>query len=201
MKLYDISQEVFSSSVYPGDRPPQRIEEKRMARGDTYNLTSFRMCAHNGTHMDAPFHFLNDRETIDEISLGQVVGECYVAACGADIRRDEALSILSAAAAAHPACSRRILLAGEGDLTPEGAAAFAEAGVCLLGVEGQSAGPISSPMEVHKLLLSSGCVLLEGICLSRVPEGAYFLCAAPLSLGGADGAPVRAFLIDFHREE
>ena len=50
-------------------------------------------------------------------------------------------------------------------------------------------------MEVHKKLLGAGTVLLEGIRLGEVPEGAYFLYAAPINLGGAEGAPCRAVLI------
>ena len=50
-------------------------------------------------------------------------------------------------------------------------------------------------MQVHKILLSQNIVLLEGIVLKAVPEGHYFLSAAPLNLAGSDGAPCRAYLI------
>ncbi|MGN0392012.1 MAG: hypothetical protein ACI4FW_04030 [Bariatricus sp.] len=39
-------------------------------------------------------------------------------------------------------------------------------------------------------------MLLEGICLDRVPEGGYFLNATPINLGGGDGAPCRAILVE-----
>lgn len=51
-------------------------------------------------------------------------------------------------------------------------------------------------MEVHLILLGANVVLLEGIRLSEVSEGVYFLNAAPLNLSGADGSPCRAVLID-----
>ena len=69
MKIYDISQEVFNCAVYPGDMAPQKIEDMRMERGDLYNLTSFQMCAHNGTHVDAPFHFIKDGKTVEALAL------------------------------------------------------------------------------------------------------------------------------------
>ena len=50
-------------------------------------------------------------------------------------------------------------------------------------------------MQVHLILLRREIALLEGIVLQDVPEGHYFLSAAPLNLGGADGAPCRAYLI------
>ena len=79
MKIYDISQEVFSSSVYPGDPAPEKKQLQSMECGDLYNLTAFSMCAHNGTHVDAPRHFIKDGKTIDEMPLEAFVGLVYVA--------------------------------------------------------------------------------------------------------------------------
>jgi arylformamidase len=45
-------------------------------------------------------------------------------------------------------------------------------------------------------MLGAEIVLLEGIRLSEVKEGVYLLNAAPLNLGGSDGAPCRAILMD-----
>ena len=73
---------------------------------------------------------------------------------------------------------------------------FADAGLLLLGNESQTVGPENAPMEVHLILLSAEVVLLEGICLAVVPEGVYFLNAAPINLSGADGAPCRAILVE-----
>ena len=73
---------------------------------------------------------------------------------------------------------------------------FADAGVLLVGNESQTVGPENAPMKVHLILLGAEVVLLEGIRLAKVPEGVYLLNAAPLNLGGADGAPCRAILLD-----
>jgi len=48
---------------------------------------------------------------------------------------------------------------------------------------------------VHMILLGAEIVALEGLNLQEVPDGTYFLNAAPLNLAGADGAPCRAILI------
>ena len=45
MKIYDISQEVFSCAVYPGDPKPQAQALCSYAAGDVYHLTAFSMCA------------------------------------------------------------------------------------------------------------------------------------------------------------
>ena len=189
--LYDISQEVFSCAVYPGDPSPQRRVLCATTTGDLYNLTAFSMCAHNGTHIDAPFHFLRDGRTVEQMELKAFVGECYVARHQGDVTADDARCILKKAAGAE-----RLLIAGEITVTAEAAKVFAAHPLRLLGNEGQSVGPENAPMEVHKILLGRGIALLEGIVLHAIPEGRYFLSAAPLKLAGSDGAPCRAYLMD-----
>ena len=191
MKIYDISQEVFSCAVYPGDPKPEKQTLCATDAGDLYNLTAFSMCAHNGTHVDAPFHFLKDGKTIEQLDLSIFVGDCYVARHAGDVTAADARSILEKAGDAQ-----RILIAGEATVTEAAAEVFATSRICLLGNEGQTVGPENAPMQVHKILLSRNIALLEGIVLKEVPEGRYFLSAAPLNLAGADGAPCRAYLID-----
>ena len=191
MKFYDISQEVFSCRVYPGDPKPERQILSATDRGELYNLTAFSMCAHNGTHVDAPFHFLPEGKTLEKMGLEHFAGDCFVAWHQVDVTAPAAREILKKAGGAE-----RILIAGDATVTAEAARVFAEGNLLLLGNESQSVGPETAPMEVHKILLSRGIALLEGIVLTGVPEGRYFLSAAPLNLAGADGAPCRAFLVE-----
>ena len=151
------------------------------------------MCVHNGTHIDAPFHFINEGKTVDQISLDSFVGDCYVVRLQGDITAEDAKDILQKAKEEN--AGERILIAGDIVVTVEAAREFAEANIKLIGNESQTVGPLNAPMEVHKILLGKEVVLLEGIVLSNVPEGKYLLCAAPLNLGGGDGAPCRAILI------
>lgn len=192
MKIYDISQEVFSCAVYPGDPKPQKQTLCDTGAGDLYNLTAFSMCAHNGTHVDAPFHFLGEGKTVEQMELDVFVGDCYVTWHGGNVTVSDALDIL---AKAHG--TPRILIGGNATVTEEAAEVFASGNIRLLGNEGQTVGPENAPMQVHKILLGKGIGLLEGIVLQNVPEGCYFLNAAPLNLAGCDGAPCRAYLIDF----
>ena len=191
MKIHDISQEVFSCAVYPGDPCPRKQTLYSTGAGDAYNLTSFAMCAHNGTHIDAPFHFLHHGKTVDQLPLSSFVGPCYVARHQGDVTARDAEAILRKAEGAE-----RILIAGPATVTAEAAEVFAGAGIKLLGNEGQTVGPEDAPMQVHLILLRREVVLLEGIVLTHIPEGHYFLSAAPLNLGGTDGAPCRAYLME-----
>ena len=176
--IYDISQELFSSVVYPGDTVPERIEVCSMERGDGINLSDIKMCAHNGTHVDAPRHFIRKGGDIASIPLDACVGEAIVTS---------ALEL----EATNLTCER-ILLRGEGELNETLAKRLIEEKVKLIGVEGQSVGNA----KIHTMLLSRAIVVLEGIRLSNVPDGRYFLFAAPLNLGHCEGAPCRAILLD-----
>lgn len=195
MIIYDISQEVFSCHVYPGDPTPQRSVLSSMEKGDLYNLTAFSMCAHNGTHVDAPFHFLKDGKTIDAIGLEAFVGPAFVTEHHGIVSGHDAKEIFEKSRDRDPEAAKRILIKGDAVVSPEAAKVFASNGILLLGNESQTVGPEDAPMEVHLILLGAGVVLLEGIRLAEIEEGRYFLSAAPLNLSGADGSPCRAFLI------
>ena len=193
MNVFDISQEVFSCRVYQGDPFPKGEKIKDLQRGDLYNLSSFSMCAHNGTHVDAPAHFLGDGKTVDQLSLESFVGTCFVTFHSGDVTREVADSILKQAQAAG--AGERILIGGKCTVTEDGARVFAASQVRLLGNESQSVGPEDSPMAVHRILMERDIILLEGIVLDHVPQGVYLLCAAPLNLNGFEGSPCRACLI------
>ena len=195
MKIYDISQEVFGCQVYPGDPAPERRVLCSTEKGDLYNLTAFNMCAHNGTHVDAPFHFLKDGKTIDAIGLESFVGQAFVVEHSGIVSGDDAAEIYEKAKDRDPEAAKRILIRGDAVVSSEAAKVFASKGILLLGNESQTVGPEDAPMEVHLILLGAGVVLLEGIRLTEVSEGRYFLSAAPLNLSGADGSPCRAYLI------
>lgn len=197
MKIYDISQEVFGCAVYPGDPSPKRQVMLSISEGKICNLTAFNMCAHNGTHVDAPFHFINEGRTIDQVDIDRFVGYCYVASHDGDITAEDANKIMDRAkdAAGDTDCYDRILVKGDATMTEEAAKVFADNKIKLFGNESQTVGPLDAPMGVHLIMLGAEIVLLEGIRLSEVPDGVYLLNAAPLNLGGSDGAPCRAILI------
>lgn len=191
--IYDISQEVLSCKVFPGDPAPEKTQVLSMKNGDICNLTSISMCAHNGTHVDAPAHFIADGKTIDEVGLDPYVGDCYLVRGEGDITGERAAEIVKLAGEVNAA--ERILLAGKITVTAEAAKVFVQENVKLIGNESQTVGPEDAPLEVHQILLGAGVCLLEGVVLKDVPDGKYLLSAAPLNLGGCEGAPCRAILI------
>ena len=194
MKTIDISQEVLSCKVYEGDPAPKANKIIDMEDGGVYNLSALSLCAHNGTHVDAPLHFFRDGKSIDEMALEHFVGECYVAEHNGDVLATDAREILEKAR--KVGAQKRILIKGNATVTEDAARIFADANILLLGNESQSVGPENAPMAVHKILLSKDIVLLEGIVLDKVREGRYILNCAPLNIKGFEGSPCRAILIE-----
>lgn len=195
MKVFDISQEVFSCNVFPGDPSPEREIKLSISEGAVCNLTAFNMCAHNGTHVDAPYHFINEGKTIDQVDLDRFIGYAYVFEHEGDVKKEDAEAMIKKAKSVDERAAERILVKGKAVVTKEAAEVFANAKIKLFGNESQTVGPENAPMEVHLIMLGAEIVLLEGIRLSGIEEGVYILNSAPLNLGGSDGAPCRATLM------
>ncbi|HWT27181.1 MAG TPA: cyclase family protein [Mobilitalea sp.] len=188
MKIYDITQELFGGRVYPGDPAPTYDRVLKISEGAVCNLTMLKLGAHNATHMDAPYHFYDNGKTIEQLDLTRCVGPCSVIHLS-KYSIDELRKVLETS-------KKRLIFKGSGVVTLEIAKLLNEFGILLVGIEGQSVGPEGAPMEVHLELLGKEVVLLEGLVLDEVEEGEYFLSAAPLKLGGSDGAPCRALLLE-----
>jgi hypothetical protein len=97
LKFIDISQDVLSCITYPGDPVPESDTVKSFEKGDNHRFSLFSMSAHNGTHVDAPSHFVKDGKTIDEIPLEVFAGECFVARHEGDVTAEDAENILEKA--------------------------------------------------------------------------------------------------------
>ena len=187
MKIYDISRELFSTPVYPGDPSPKLEKVRQMALGDMCNLSGFYTGCHSATHVDAPLHFIDDGKAIDEMPLEPFLGPCRVVS---------AEGILTGVNidALHPQKGERILFHGGAFLSQSAAFALGDAGVILVGTDQQSVAPAGDESAPHIELLSREIILLEGLFLDHVPDGRYILCAMPLKLHGLEASPVRAVL-------
>ena len=194
--IYDISQPLLECAVFPGDPKPEKTELMSMRDGALYNLTAISLCVHNGTHVDAPYHFIPDGNGVDRIGLDRFIGPASVVTHHGMVSGSDAEEILNRVRETHAQAWKKLLIKGDATVTSEAATFFAQAGIELIGNESQTVGPEEAPMAVHRILLQKEVVLLEGIRLAHVPDGVYLLNCAPLKLTGADGAPCRAVLMD-----
>lgn len=169
--IIDITQELFSGKVYPGDKTPKLTVTQKSSGS---RLSDFECCAHNATHIDAPNHFVPAAGDIESIPPEKCIGTCAVVS-----------SALDAIAASQK--YKKIILRGQIDKTAAGKLT----GLDLIGTDEQSIGDA----ETHRTLLVKNVVVLEGLALDHVADGIYKLIALPLRLRGADGSPVRAVLV------
>lgn len=189
MKIIDITKELFSAPVYPGDPRPELEPVRRIDDGASCNLSVLHACLHNGTHMDAPLHFCADGKDMAAVNLEDCIGECSVVEWNGDLFGADVEKML-------PALRPRVLFKGNVQISQSAAFVLSDSHITLVGVESQTVEPDGSDGSIHRQLLGSNVLALEGIDLSKVEEGTYFLFVAPLKIAGADGTPVRAILLE-----
>ena len=79
MQLIDVTVRLDSKlPVYPGNTPFSLEPIKRIARGDSSNVSTIHMSAHAGTHVDAPRHYFDDRSGVDALPLELLCGRARV---------------------------------------------------------------------------------------------------------------------------
>jgi arylformamidase len=190
VNIIDISRELFSAAVYPGDPAPYRDLVRRIELGDACNLSGLYTGCHSATHVDAPRHFIEDGKTIEQLELSRFIGECTVVKAAGIITGSDIDEIL-------PTAKNMILFKGEGNayLCESAAFALTDAGVTLVGTDAPSIEDGDDTFAAHRELLGAEVVILEGLDLSQVEPGDYRLIALPLLLAGAEASPVRAVLI------
>lgn len=209
MKIYDITQTIDNEMpVWPGD-PAVKLEWlSRISEGGVVNLTQIHMCAHAGTHLDMPSHFIDKAKNLDDLDLNILIGTARVISVPPDVKViDEhflrGISIggikrvlfktsNSDLVKADPLSFHKNYVA----LDTSGAKFLAEIGCELVGIDYMSIAKFDDPAGGHLPLLESGMVVLEGLKLEGVEAGDYQLIALPMKLGGREGAPVRAILLE-----
>jgi arylformamidase len=209
MRIYDISLTVTPDlPTWPGDPPIVVDRFVKMEEGAPNNVTRIGMCAHSGTHVDAPYHFLGGKTpTVDELSLKTLTGRVYVL----EMLDIDLITAKALEKADIPPRTRRLIFKTRNtelwsnpahsfksdfvSISPDGAQFLVERGVKLVGVDYLSVAPYADPVPTHQILLKAGVVIIEGLNLSQVSQGRYSLYCLPMKLAGSDGAPARAILI------
>jgi arylformamidase len=205
MKLIDVSVPLDANlATYPGNAPVDLEAVKRLARGDSSNLSTLHMSAHGGTHVDAPRHFIEGGAGTDELPLDLLCGRARVieVTSRAGVSADD-LSQLNLSE------DVRVLIKTHnsrfwGDPTfhadyvgvKESAAKYlVDHGVKVVGVDYLSVEVFKTPgAPTHRLLLGAGTIVIEGLNLRDVEPGVYEMYCLPLRLVGSDGAPARVVL-------
>lgn len=201
--IIDISLPLNSKTVIYPSNPEMTIESLKSASGNFLSKITFG--SHTGTHIDAPSHAVRGGKSIDQIDLERFIGPCRVIDCTAS-----KVSIsLEDVKRSRPKKEERLLFKTSNSkrgfeifyedfvfLSPEAAAYLATSEVALVGIDSLSIKQKGSPDNTpHTALLSKGIPILEGIDLSQVSPGDYYLIVLPLRFTGLDGSPARAVLL------
>ena len=212
MKVHDVSLVLRPDmTTWSGEPGPAVAPLRRIAKGDSANVSTISFGDHTGTHVDPPVHFIEGGGTVDDLPLEALVGPCLVLAYeGSAHVGAEWLE-----RAKIPAGTARLLFKTRNSelwsdptrpftrdfVTINASAArwCVDHGVRLVGMDYLSIepqGPEKAGYPVHHTLLGAGVVIIEGLDLRGVAAGPYELVCAPVKIQHGDGAPARVFLIE-----
>jgi arylformamidase len=204
-KLLDVSVPLVAGMpAYPGNPEFELQPVKRIAEGDSSNVSRLVMGTHTGTHVDAPKHFFDDGGGVDSLPLDLLLGRARVVEipkrggigseelAAAGLREDLRVLLKTPNSALwndpgfHPEYTH---------LTEEGAQYLVGQGVKVIGVDYLSVEQFKKAgAPAHRALLSNGVLIIEGLNLSEAEPGMYEMYCLPLRVGGGDGAPARVIL-------
>ena len=209
MRFIDVSLTVDTTlPVWPGDPPIHIAPFLELARGHSANASSMSCSVHTGTHVDAPRHHNNSGVGVDQLPLSSLVGPAYVA----DLTAYNKIDAQSLELVQIPDGVERLLLKTTNSsfwangvssfrddyvyLTVDAAEWMRDRKVRLVGIDYLSVERYQAPSPVvHHALHQAGIVILEGLNLNGVTQGAYELLCLPIKLRDLDGAPARAVLV------
>jgi len=207
MKIYDVTVAIGTSTpIYAGDPPAMVESAKRLAAGDSANVSKLAFGAHTGTHVDAPNHFIDGTRRVDQLDLNKLLGPCRVVVVPDDVQTIEPEHFGNIDGV------ERVIFKTKNSafwndsefhsdfahLGPAAAEALVARGTKLVGIDYLSIERFhSGDHAVHKALLNNEIVILEGLDLREVKPGDYELICLPLKYvgGEGDGAPARAILV------
>lgn len=205
MKIHDVTVPLSRDLiVYPGD-PPTRIEKKSSIgeAGSRCNLSRYSFGSHSGTHVDPPFHFINDGITVDKLPLELLMGRARVVEITAP-RIDEAslgefdftndVRVLFKTRNSY-LWSEKKFVKDYVYITGGAASMLVNNGIKLVGIDYLSVDKFEAEEpEAHLTLLGGGAIIIEGLDLREVESGDYEMVCLPLKVKDGDGAPARVVL-------
>ena len=205
MKLIDVSVPLDAQlPTYPHNTPFTLEPIKRIARGDSSNVSTLHMSAHSGTHVDAPRHFFDDSPGTEALSLELLIGRTRVIEVNsrAGVAAEDLDAIDLSDDVRVLIKTQNSQLWGSPDfhenyvgVVESGAKYLVAHGIKVVGVDYLSVEEFKKPgAPAHRALLSQGVVIIEGLDLSDAEPGMYELYCLPLRIAGADGAPARVVL-------
>jgi arylformamidase len=207
--IYDVSVAITNDlPTWPTDPGVKLTTTAHLSddKTQTIRVTAIEMSAHTGTHIDAPWHFLEGGKKLNEIPLDALIGPALVV----HIPDGPSISRASLEHLDWRGVERVLFKTSNSEhwtdkrfnetfvyLEPEAAELLVQHGIRLVGIDYLSIDPFKSQKHPsHFVLLGNNVVVLEGLNLANVTPGRYQMTALPLNLQDVDGAPTRVILSD-----
>ncbi|MGI0072734.1 MAG: cyclase family protein [Nitrosotalea sp.] len=213
MEPIDLTLEISNKlPSFPGSPSPQFISWADK-KSDGYNLELIFFSSHTGTHLDAPYHFVEKGLRIDKITLNKLITNALVCRVkkGSNelITRKDIVDFEARNGTISPNLAivfetgwsknvtKKDYFTKNPGLSAAAAKYLLEKKVTLVGIDSPSIDMgKDSKFSVHHILLKRGVLILENLCnLGEIPNSYFRLIVLPLKLKGATGSPVRAVAI------
>ena len=210
MKIIDLTLIVSDNiPTFPGSPQPSFIPWENV-KEDGYNLELLFLSTHTGTHMDAPYHFIEKGAKIHEISLEKLVSEAALIQCRKnggefitkiDIQKFEkkhgkiaSFSSVIFYTGWQRNLQKKYYFTKNPGLSVSAAKYLASKKISLVGVDSPSIDlGKDSKFSVHQIFAKKGMLIVENLAnLEKIKSSKFHLVVLPLKLKNATGSPVRA---------
>ncbi len=210
-KFIDLSWELTEKTpIYPGD-PEPKIEVATTIESEGYNLSSVLVGTQTGTHVDAPYHFTNEGDTIDKMELDYFFGEAVVIRV-TEKGANEEITMADIESYKDKITPGKIVLFNTNWYKKVGTDAFfehpyvseevavflVEQGVrfiCIDTINADKTGGTEFP--VHDLFAEKRLMIGENMAyFDHIESDEVIISAFPLNIVGTDGSPVRAVAME-----
>lgn len=204
MKIYDVTVPLSKELiVYPGD-PQVKINRRTKANenDEKYNLSRYSFSSHAGTHVDPPFHLIENGLTVDKLPLELLMGRARVVEVTAPVINEAVLEEFDFTVDARVLFktrnsylwSQKTFVKEYVYITPGAARSLINDGIKVVGIDYLSVDKFDAEPETHMILLSADVIVIEGLDLREVSPGDYEMICLPLKVKDGDGAPARVVL-------
>lgn len=189
------------------------FESAKTKVADGWNAKTLHLYSHAGTHMDAPFHFEVNEDTIDDFDVNRFICDAWVIPVEAYSKQKIKLQDLGEFAS--------LIKKGDGIILKTGWSLFVNEDkyreelpgiheslanwlvkkeINMLAVEPPSIADVMDMKEVtkiHEILLGGDIIIVEGLTnLNEISRDKVKLVALPLKIKDGDGAPARVVAME-----
>lgn len=225
-RVIDLSQQLEPGITLPVGFPEIQSEFFRsMDNGDVINVEKLTFCPHSGTHIDAPFHFIKNGITIEQVDPGVIAGSAVIVdlthladgapiekndviawekKTGEQIREGDAVLLMTGFSRYWKVddAEKKFLTMKWPYITRSVADYFVEKKIRLVGVESMDLDLIdpydlsTSEFIGHRTFLSTGIYIIENLTnLNKIGMNRCNIIGTPLKIKGGTGSPVRVIAI------